>query len=252
MLENRPECPIDFMAEYFRNAKEGSTPLQRSYRYIRLTRHNREAFMGNLLSAYRSMHANRTRGLVAGAGITKESYVRLLKLVCIDFPVDVIDAVFKVIDSRSSTMSFRTFCCGIYTCLVYEDFFERVEWLFKTLTDEAGDSKVAGSGVGGEKESAGTDEKVSGSALLNVIEAIRSQPGADSMQVPSPEIVSSCLAKLGIDESNAGSKFLSFQQFVRAMFQVCMPVEIFRKHEATPGFDEEKSAAADDKNSTVD
>jgi hypothetical protein len=55
LLENRPSAPIDFTAEYFRNVAHGSSPLVRSYSYIKLTRQTRSAFMHNLVSAYMAL-----------------------------------------------------------------------------------------------------------------------------------------------------------------------------------------------------
>jgi len=40
------------MADYFSNALHGRTAVARSYRYIRLTRRNRQAFLDNLAAAY--------------------------------------------------------------------------------------------------------------------------------------------------------------------------------------------------------
>jgi hypothetical protein len=48
----RPDKPLEFMADYFSNALQGRTAVARSYRYIRLTRRNRQAFLDNLAAAY--------------------------------------------------------------------------------------------------------------------------------------------------------------------------------------------------------
>ena len=45
LLENRPSSPIAFMAKYFRTVTQGSSPLLRAYRYIRLASPSQDAFV---------------------------------------------------------------------------------------------------------------------------------------------------------------------------------------------------------------
>ena len=36
VLENRPQAPVEFLSEYFRNAVQGSSYLHRAYRFVRI------------------------------------------------------------------------------------------------------------------------------------------------------------------------------------------------------------------------
>eukprot|EP00756_Hemistasia_phaeocysticola_P059849 Hpha_TRINITY_DN36839_c0_g1::TRINITY_DN36839_c0_g1_i1::g.139788::m.139788 len=63
LLENRPDEPLSFIADYFRNVIQGTSPLVRSYRYIRLTHRGRRAFWDNLVAAYATLDEKRGGGV---------------------------------------------------------------------------------------------------------------------------------------------------------------------------------------------
>ena len=89
----RPDKPLEFMADYFSNALHGRTAVARSYRYIRLTRRNRQAFLDNLAAAYSVMAR---QGESKGGGLTGTEYMQLIKMLCQDFPNDVIVSLTQV------------------------------------------------------------------------------------------------------------------------------------------------------------
>ena len=93
LLENRPEKPLEFMADYFSNALQGRTAVARSYRYIRLTQRNRQAFLDNLAAAYSNMAR---QGESHGGGLTGAEYAQLIQILCPDFPNDVVASLMQV------------------------------------------------------------------------------------------------------------------------------------------------------------
>mmetsp|Transcript_489 Transcript_489/g.813 ORF Transcript_489/g.813 Transcript_489/m.813 type:complete len:295 (+) Transcript_489:77-961(+) len=217
LLENRPENPTQFLVDYFRHAVKGTKPLIRSYRYIRLTKHNRETFMTNLMSAFRTMDAK--RGIEASSknssqnvqvpGVTKEAYIQLLKLLCDDFPLDVINGIMTILNKTDDdVIDFRDFCGGVFACFVYEEFFEQIEWLFKA-TDPTGQGTV------------------SGDALMQIIETMRRQANP-SVTIPPDKDLRRCLRMAGIvdlDPSHPNDAKLGFKQFALALFRVCIPAK---------------------------
>ena len=127
LLENRPEDPVAFVAEYFATASRGAPPLARSYEWIRYSDRSREAFMDNLVTAYNALNSS-----TGGPGLTGKQYNKLLRQVCTDFPVDVVHSVMTLLGKGANDMvDFPAFCAGINACLMYEEFFEYAEWLFK-------------------------------------------------------------------------------------------------------------------------
>ena len=83
LLEHRPEMPVEFVAEYYRHAARGSTPLMQSYQHMRRTRRSRAEFMEVLVAAYAGMEA---KGGVAHGTISDVQFRQLLHAVCADFP----------------------------------------------------------------------------------------------------------------------------------------------------------------------
>lgn len=198
LLENRPESPVDFISDYFRNAIKGSTGEQRSYRYIRLTNRHRETFMDNLLAAYTSLDSK----LHESSGLTGVEYTKLLRLLCVDFPLEVIDTLFNVLGKGSNdAIDFRTFCSGVNACMIYEEFFEEVEWLFKGLADSNG--------------------TVDFGSFMEVIAQIKQttqeENKQDQITYPNEKQIIASLALHGvkIDTDNR----IAFKQFIAAIFQ---------------------------------
>ena len=133
LLENRPSCPVAFIADYFKNVIQGTSPLVRSYRYIRLTALTRLSFWDNLVAAYATLD-DRKGG---GVGVTGADMRRLVHLLCVDFPPEIINAVLEVYDkTETCVIPFRHFSSGVYACLMYEQFFAAVERLFIELDTE--------------------------------------------------------------------------------------------------------------------
>jgi len=141
----------------------------RSYRYIKLTERNREAFFDNLVAAYHSLNnspassssqsnsendsnsstsggganggtsastTTTTSGLVHGMGITTNEMSKLIKQVCQDFPQDLFQKVVRVLTQNSSAIhavSFPEFAAAINACLLYEEFIRHAEQWFQSL-----------------------------------------------------------------------------------------------------------------------
>jgi len=206
LLENRPEQPLDFIADYFNCAVNGVPPIMRSYRYIRLTKRNRQAFMDNLAQAYTIMSRSSE---VPGSGLTGANYMRLLHMVCADFPPEVVHSLSKVLDKKdSNTISFPTFVAGINACLLYEEFFEHAERLFNSC-------EADGSG------------RVQRETFLAVIKQINALPQdvqhpVEGWTVPGNELmdkVSAALAASQIDRVE-GQTMITFRDFVSALIKV--------------------------------
>jgi hypothetical protein len=121
----------------------------RSYRYIKLTKRNRAAFFDNLVAAYNSLcqtpqntQQNPTTPTTGNsttpttpkptitvpqttkpskAGVSGSELKKLIKMVCIDFPSDLLRSILKVLNTdEKSIISFNEFACAINTCLLYE------------------------------------------------------------------------------------------------------------------------------------
>eukprot|EP00744_Colponema_vietnamica_P027970 GILI01042248.1.p1 GENE.GILI01042248.1~~GILI01042248.1.p1 ORF type:complete len:248 (-),score=39.55 GILI01042248.1:77-820(-) len=154
LLENRPENPIKFLADYFQAVVSGSTPIQRSYRYLRLSPHDRQIFMDNLFNAYLTLDTTRRSAATASGTAatgpanaasksiwTCDDFSKLLALVCADFPPEVAETVLKVLNKEPADLiTFEEFAGGVKACMIYEDFFLDAETIFNQLNEKHGAS----------------------------------------------------------------------------------------------------------------
>eukprot|EP00466_Bigelowiella_natans_P016175 jgi/Bigna1/88386/estExt_fgenesh1_pg.C_310109 len=154
---------------------------------------------------------------IASPGVTQSQFKKLVEMLCDDFPLDVIDGIFQIMGKRKDDpIDFREFCGGVLACsctacysllynrgLIYEEFFEQVEWLFKC-------ADTSGSGT------------ISGATLMQVIDAVKRKPNS-AVQIPSDGELRKCLREVGVDQGRPSEKQLCFQEFVLAMFKICIP-----------------------------
>ena len=116
LLENRPASPIAFIQKYFLTVTQGSSPLLRAYRYIQLTPPHRSAFVDNLVAAYATLDNRRGASHVTGADL-----LRLLRLLCVDCPVDVSATLLQQLDrTEGDPISFDEFSAAVRAALLYD------------------------------------------------------------------------------------------------------------------------------------
>jgi hypothetical protein len=116
----------------FRNVISGTSTTVRSFRYIKLTRANQEAFRDNLYSAYVTMMKGSKQ-----EALTLGEYMKLLSMVCADFPKELAEGVFKVFSgSEMAPVSFDVFASGIRICVLYDEFLAQCKLVYDDLRGE--------------------------------------------------------------------------------------------------------------------
>ena len=111
LIENRPAQPIEFVLHYFRTVTQGSSPMLRAYRYVRLAAPDCDAFMDNLVAAYSAIDVRRGAGSVTGAEL-----LRLMRILLSEQTIDVSRSVLVLIDkSEGDSVSFREFNAAVRT-----------------------------------------------------------------------------------------------------------------------------------------
>jgi len=133
LLENRPAQPVDFIQDYFKNVILGTSSFLRSYRYICFTERGRQTFMDNLAAAYKTLDtckttcAKRQNGGVSGADFSK-----LVKSLCRDFPQEHLNTIIEVLGTNENDrISFQEFAAGVNACLLYAEFFDHAEEIYR-------------------------------------------------------------------------------------------------------------------------
>ena len=79
VLENRPEDPVAFVADYLRRVLSGASPLSRAYQYLTLSPHYRQAFVDNATVAFSVLDAG-------PRGLTGADHAELLRALLSDAP----------------------------------------------------------------------------------------------------------------------------------------------------------------------
>ncbi|KAG8459799.1 hypothetical protein KFE25_014362 [Diacronema lutheri] len=143
LLENRPDEPVDAIADYFRHILQGSSPMLRAHRFIRLARPGAPSFADNLLAAYCALDPVPSAREVVGLRLPQVAvalYKRLINLLCADLPVDVALVVLTSLGSgarEDDVVNFAQFRAGVEACLLHETLFEECELLHADVHYEA-------------------------------------------------------------------------------------------------------------------
>ena len=143
LLENRPENPILFLADHFRNIQQGQqggahSNILKAYRLITLNKYDSKSFSDNVFQAYTLIEKDH-----GNAGVKGIDFIKLAQMLCIDYPADILHGILRLLDKREEeNVEFDEFLCGIKTILLFDNYFEEMEQLFRYLdTQKAGKIK---------------------------------------------------------------------------------------------------------------
>ena len=149
LLENRPENPIQFLAEHFRNLQQtpanlgglganvpsangvvaSTVNVMRAYRLITLNKVDMKSFSDNVFQAYTMLEKDH-----GSSGIKGFDLIKIVKMLCLEYPPEILKGMLGVIDKREEeNVDFDEFLCAIRTVVMYGSYFEEMETLFKHL-----------------------------------------------------------------------------------------------------------------------
>ena len=173
LLEHRPARPVAFLCEQYelpslRILTQPNTSLMRSYHCIQQS--GPRAFLDSLFAAYSALDAKRGG---TNAGLRGAEYMALTRMLCVDFPAEVVTGVLGALGKKESdTVSFEEFVGGMQTVLLYRDFLEEAASVFHHLdTEHQGKVKVEALYRALAKLSARTDMRVPSMSQLEQSEA---------------------------------------------------------------------------------
>eukprot|EP00735_Rhodelphis_limneticus_P001169 TRINITY_DN11737_c0_g1::TRINITY_DN11737_c0_g1_i1::g.11605::m.11605 TRINITY_DN11737_c0_g1::TRINITY_DN11737_c0_g1_i1::g.11605 ORF type:complete len:289 (-),score=21.36,sp/Q8BHR8/CK049_MOUSE/29.87/2e-09,Dpy-30/PF05186.8/0.0026,EF-hand_8/PF13833.1/2,EF-hand_8/PF13833.1/95,RIIa/PF02197.12/0.1 TRINITY_DN11737_c0_g1_i1:109-975(-) len=128
LLENRPEQPIVFLADYFRQLCQPATPLPFSYHTLRASPRHRDIFFDNVAQSYNILVSQKNTQGDQNAVLTGNEFFQLLKLLCMDFPMDIWQTLLVILNKREvDVIDFIDFQSCLRTVVLYEEFFEKTE-----------------------------------------------------------------------------------------------------------------------------
>lgn len=192
LLETRPANAVHFISDYLKSSSSASPGVLKSYKLIKTSRPEQKSFMDNLVAAFMNLDSKKNANV---QGITGIEYMKLLKMVCLDFPSDVVDEVLIVLGKRDTdVVAFEEFVAGINAILMYEDFFAEAEDLFVYLDSE----------------------KTGQVDVKKLFMAINKLNENKSVAMPSEEELLSSFEKLNIEEK----PMISFGEFCLSLFKL--------------------------------
>lgn len=203
--------PYELLADYFESIKKGTHVLYREYAFVSLTPHNRASFIRLFWHTFHE---------VAGRGDSMRvmEYLSLIRLLCHNFPSDIIQNVARVIFSYGALENLVCFSSFLYTFQVlfyFEQFLKRCELVCLEL--------------------------VSGQTPLELLEGgstmVVSLPSMGDGGSSRPETASSMHSVLSMDDEafsssrsassmlKSSDRLLDAELFLKAMVSVCAKLE---------------------------
>lgn len=127
LLERREEDPkmkpYELLAEYFESVKKGTHVLFRDYSFISLTPHSRASFLRLFWYSFSEIACR-------GDSMRVMEYLSLLRLLCHNFPSDMIQKVARVLfsyEALENLIGFLDFLYIFQVLFYYETFLSRCE-----------------------------------------------------------------------------------------------------------------------------
>ena len=126
VLENRPEDPVAFVADYLRRVLSGASPLSRAYQYLTLSPHYRQAFVDNATVAFSVLDAG-------PRGLTGADHAELLRALLSDAPGDVSRAAADALAPRpDASVDFFEFLASARACLALRELLVELDDAFRS------------------------------------------------------------------------------------------------------------------------
>ena len=127
LLERKDEDsktrPMELLAEYFKSIKNGTHVLFREYSFLASTPHNRVSFVRLFWHSYAEV-------AIKGDMMPLAEYLSLLRLLCYDFPAEVVQKVGEVLfchNSMENLVSFPDFLYTFQVVFYYEVFLSQCQ-----------------------------------------------------------------------------------------------------------------------------
>ena len=139
IVENRPDNPVGFLADYFQNLGAQKGSVSRACQQIRLTSHSKPAFHNNVVLAYEILGESRNPPT---RGIDGKLYTELVTELVTGLRQVIREKLLKKIHCRDhEVVVFDVFRSSVLACVILEEFLAEAESLFKAL-DFHGQGKV--------------------------------------------------------------------------------------------------------------
>jgi Ca2+-binding EF-hand superfamily protein len=94
-----------------------------------LNKYDSKSFSDNVFQAYTLIEKDH-----GNAGVKGIDFIKLAQMLCIDYPAEILHGILRLLEKREEeNVEFDEFLCGIKTILVFDNYFEEMEQLFRYL-----------------------------------------------------------------------------------------------------------------------
>jgi len=136
VIENRPEDPLAFLADYFEAVGDKGNKVTRAYQTLLLTHYTQPAFQNNIQSAYEILSQCKVHRHLRG--INGVIFGELLDLILQEVPSDIADKLIKKIACRDyEVVVYDVFRAGVVTSFVFHEYIKQSEALYNALDTSA-------------------------------------------------------------------------------------------------------------------
>ena len=145
----------------------------------------------------------------SNSGIKGNDFIKLCQMLCIYYPAEILSGILKMLDKKEEeNVDFDEFLNGVRTVMLYDNYFEEMEGLFKYL-----DTKKQG--------------KIKRQELLDSIQKLRgTQDGKETddkgtllkceLKVPNEDDLDSVISTMMLEEEGS----LNYDEYLISLFKV--------------------------------
>jgi len=163
----------------------------KAYRLITLNKYDSKSFSDNVFQAYTLIEKDH-----GNAGVKGIDFIKLAQMLCIDYPADILHGILRLLDKREEeNVEFDEFLCGIKTILLFDNYFEEMEQMFRYL-DQTKQGKIK------------KDE------LVYAVKKINQQK--TELRVPTLDDVETVYSQLAVEEDG----MLNYDEYLILLFKV--------------------------------
>jgi len=88
-----------------------------------------KSFSDNVFQAYQVIEKDN-----GNSGIKGFDFIKLAKMLCVEYPAEILSGILTLLDKREEeNVEFDEFLSGVKTILMYDNYFDEMENLFKQL-----------------------------------------------------------------------------------------------------------------------
>lgn len=184
--------------------------ILKAYRLITLNKYDAKSFSDNVFTAYTLIekdHSQNTNNFGGNSGIKGNDLIKLTQMLCIDYPSEILAGILKLLDKKEEeNVDFDEFLNAIKTIMLYDNYFEEMEVLFKYL-----DVKKAG--------------KIKKNDLVDAVAKLRksidknnSEDGKTKcdLRVPSEDDLETVYQTMSVEEDG----YLTYDEYLTTLFKV--------------------------------